>query len=72
MCFTGHGLVTSVVFLDLLFFSPVPKMKRQFVFPVLFAAAWLGFSVAYYFVGGKGLKAHDAENGVGNPYLYKV
>ena len=58
---------------DLLAFSPVPKLRRQFVFPILFAVTWFTFSYVYYAAGGLGLKVHDDEPPLdGEPYLYKV
>ena len=69
--FAGHGLITGVVITDLLAFSPIPKLRRQFVFPILFAVTWFVFSYVYYASGGLGLKRHDPE-GEGRPYLYKA
>jgi len=67
----GHGLITVIVITDLLAFSPIPKLRRQFVFPILFAVTWFTFSYVYYVSGGLGLKNHDPE-GEGKPYLYKM
>ena len=68
---SGHGLITSIVLTDLLAFSPIPKMKRQFVFPILFAMTWFVFSYVYYASGGTGLILHDPER-EGKHYLYKA
>ena len=68
---SGHGLITAIVLADLLAFSPVPKMKRQFVFPILFAMTWFLFSYIYYASGGTGLILHDPER-IGKHYLYKA
>ena len=71
--FPGHGIITAVVLTDLLAFSPVPKLRRQFVFPILFAVTWFTFSYVYYAAGGLGLKVHDDEPPLdGEPYLYKA
>ena len=70
---SGHGIITAVVLTDLLAFSPVPKLRRQFVFPILFAVTWFTFSYVYYAAGGLGLKVHDDEPPLdGEPYLYKA
>ena len=50
----GHGLITAIVLTDLLAFSPIPKLRRQFVFPILFAVTWFLFSFVYYAAGGTG------------------
>ena len=70
---SGHGIITAVVITDLLAFSPIPKLRRQFVFPILFAVTWFVFSYVYYVSGGLGLKRHDPdEPPLGKPYLYKA
>eukprot|EP00095_Tigriopus_kingsejongensis_P011805 maker-scaffold71_size417697-snap-gene-2.11 protein:Tk11805 transcript:maker-scaffold71_size417697-snap-gene-2.11-mRNA-1 annotation:"protein rolling stone-like" len=74
----GHGLLPTLVWVDLLLFSARPWRFRQFWNPMLFGAAWVLFSLVYFICGGTGYAKHvDPQDeksvaNAGSHFIYKM